>query len=312
MQELEHSEWTRRDRDTPQPQQDPWAPRPLHNTSGLAPAVSKTTWSPVEALLTTRWVLAQDAWKGVTGSGKISYFELDKAVVPRWFGVLVPNGVTSFDKVHIFFHPTPSQAGYKDPDYQGLGKWSNIFHYLSDDFGSQFCAAGTGRVLVMPLMTTSVAGSCGIFPQRWETIVGSMLGMLKAGDMSGSAPAVSITNVVVSSFSSGITYSHHFRGTAKLGGRLAGVIDLNGEVSSFGQYSAMIARPPGRIVKVTQTAATQRQLPALATQNIFPLPHSRWSGPYADVFSKNERIAMLQIHGTIPQTMMFIASQRAG
>jgi hypothetical protein len=91
--------------------------------------------------------------------------------------------------------------------------------------GAQFCAADMDRVLLMPLMTQSAAQDAGVFPQRWEAIASRILGMLKTGDMSGAAPPVTISSVVVSSFSSGIVYSHQFRSRANLGGRLAGVID---------------------------------------------------------------------------------------
>ena len=282
------------------------------NTSGLAATVDQNTWTPNEASLASELVFK---WTGVTGKGKISYFELDEKVVPRWFGILVPDGIISFDKAHIFFHPTPGQvrAGYyDDAQYQGFGNWRNIFHYLSDRMGSQFCAAGMDRVMVMPLMTQGTAESCGIFPQRWESIVSRIFGMLKSGDMSGSAPPASISSVVVSSFSSGITYSHHFRSKANLGSRLAGVIDFDGGISSYSQLSASIRNPPGRVVRMQQMPSTQQMLGVLAARNTFPLAKPRLAGPYKEVFPKNERQALMQIHGTIPQTMMFIAARRAG
>lgn len=104
--------------------------RPLD--PGRATSVESTSWSPVEASLVSDLVFQ---WTDVTGKGTISYFQLDEAVVPRWFGVLVPEGVSSFDKIHLFFHPTPAQAGFQDADYQGLGNWPDIFHYLTDNMG---------------------------------------------------------------------------------------------------------------------------------------------------------------------------------
>src|ERR1700761_1828674 len=64
----------------------------------------------------------------VPGSGNLQFtgawvqvttmlFQLDANVVPNWFGVAIPHGVTDFTKPHIFFHPSPGQAGYKDSDY---------------------------------------------------------------------------------------------------------------------------------------------------------------------------------------------------
>lgn len=283
--------------------------RPMGDTGALAKTVSKNTWTPVEASLSSELVFQ---WSGVSGKGKIAYFELDETVVPRWFGVLIPDGVTSFDKANIFFHPTPGQAGFKDKDYHARANWPEIFHYLSDDMAAQFCAAGTDRVLFMPLMTQGAAEGCGMFPQRWESIVGRILGMLKSGDMTPSAKPASISSVVVSSFSSGITYSHHFRLRAGLGSRLAGVIDFDGAISSYSHHSAAIRSPAGRVVRMQQMPATKAMLGPLAAQNIFPLGSPRWGKPWEGVFSKDPKTALLQIHGTIPQTAMFVAARRAG
>ena len=67
---------------------------------------SMTSLTPVKASLVSDLVFD---WTNVTGKGTISYFQLDEAVVPKWFGVLVPEGVSSFDNIHLFFHPTLAQ-----------------------------------------------------------------------------------------------------------------------------------------------------------------------------------------------------------
>ena len=275
--------------------------RALQGVSGLAASVNANTWSPVESSLVKDMVFQ---WGSVVGSGKILYFELNDNVVPKWFGVLLPSGVTSFEKVHIFFHPTPSQAGFADGNYFNPGAFAGIFHYLSDDFGAQFCAAGTGRAMIMPLMTTGAAASCGVFPQRWESIINQISALMGSGS--------TVNNVVVSSFSSGISYSHQFRHRAGLGARLAGVIDLDGVISSFSSLSSGVTGPSGRVVQVQQTSASPSTLAPLAVKNIFPVPKPRWGGPFANLFSTSPRAALLQIHGSIPQRMMFIASKRAG
>ena len=275
--------------------------RALLGVSGLVPSVSTNTWSPVESSLVRDMVFQ---WGSVAGSGNIHYFELNDNVVPKWFGVLLPNGVTSFEKVHIFFHPTPSQAGFIDGNYFNPGAFTDIFHYLSDDFGAQFCAAGTGRAMIMPLMTTGAAANCGVFPQRWESIINQISALLGSGS--------TVNDVVVSSFSSGIAYSHQFRQRASLGERLAGVIDLDGIISSFRILSSAVTGPAGRVVRVQQTFASPSTLSLLAIKNIFPVPKPRWGGPFANLFSTSPRAAVMQIHGSIPQTMMCVASRRAG
>src|SRR5262249_12877858 len=51
-------------------------------------------------------------------------FEIADKVVPNWFGVAVPSGVEDFTRPHLFFHPTPAQAGYIDSQYPTkAGKW---------------------------------------------------------------------------------------------------------------------------------------------------------------------------------------------
>jgi len=275
---------------------------------GLVTAVSGLHWAPDEASIVTDLVFS---WVGVEGSGKIHYFQLAEQTVPRWFGVLVPDGTTSFDRVHIFFHPTPAQAGHQDANYHGLGSFKDIFHYLSEPMGSQFCGAGTGRVLVMPLMTQAATADCGTFPQRWVNYVGCILGRLATGLPSG-AGFQRVSSVVVSSFSSGIVYSHTFRARANLGSRLAGVIDFDGMISSNSALSTSLTGPAGRVVKAQQSAASESALPSLAAQNIFPLRRERWGGPWAGAFDPNPHTALLQIHGQIPQTMMRLAARRLG
>lgn len=283
--------------------------RKLVDDADLATTVGPDpVWAPDQDSLVTDFVFE---WTGVAGSGSIHYFQLDAPVVPRWFGVLVPDGTTAFDRVHLFFHPTPAQAGYIDGQYQGFGPWRGIFHYLSDAMATQFCAAQTGRVLVMPLFTQSSAADCGLFPQRWPEVLGCILGRLAHGVETG-APFQRVTDVVVSSFSSGITYSHQFRSRANLGGRLAGVIDFDGIISSFSALSQGLTGPSGRVVKVQQSAVTAASVPTLAAANVFPVPQQRWGGPWAGFFNPNPGTAVLEIHGWIPQTMMQIAAQRAG
>src|SRR5688572_24890878 len=59
-------------------------------------------------------------------------YELNRSVVPKWFGVGVPPDLTEFTRPHVFFHPTPGQAHYNDKDYPTLtGKWrANLVGYI--------------------------------------------------------------------------------------------------------------------------------------------------------------------------------------
>lgn len=121
-----------------------------------------------------------------------------------------------------------------------------------------------------------------------------------------------MTDVVVSSFSSGITYSHEFRKRANLGSRLAGVIDFDGVISTYSALSQALTGPAGRVVKVQQSTVSAGTVPSLAAANVFAVPLPRWGGPWDGVFDPNPGTALLQIHGVIPQTMMHVAAHRAG
>jgi hypothetical protein len=269
--------------------------------AGTSKSVESIAWSPLESSFLTESVFK---WTSVGGKGSVFFFELDEEVVPNWFGVLVPNGLTDFSNIHIFFHPTPGQVEghpYKDEAYQAKTNWSGVFHYLSDPFASQFCAANSNQVLIMPLMTQNSAASCGIFPQRWESIVGTILSQIPP-NRSDSKTAVS--SVVVSSFSSGITYSSAFRRGAGLGNRLRGIIDFDGIIST---YKAKSMELPARAVRIWQTGAMGQSIPALAEQKLFPVALPRWQGggPY-----KGVPLTTLQLHGAIPQNMMYIAARQ--
>lgn len=273
--------------------------RPLAPVPGLKDSVPESAWTPVEASLTSEYAFK---WTGVGGSGAISYFELAEHVVPRWYGVLVPAGVINVDRVHLFFHPTPGQAGYVDSNYHQLADWWKIWHYLYDPMGTQFCAAATDRVMIMPLMTSGSAQTCGILPGRWRSIFAEILGRLGPG----AAKPVNVSSLVVSSFSSGISYSHYFRKNGGLGSDLAGVIDFDGTFSQSKHLSAMITQPAGRIIRAHQAPTSAKTVASSAAANLFPVPQPRWKHspwPFANAY---------QIHGLIPQTLMYTAAKRAG
>jgi hypothetical protein len=89
---------------------------PLHNGSGQQHDPARVTVNPdsVPGATPLRFV-GMDV--GVT----TLLFAIEENVVPNWFGVAVPDGVTDFSNANIFFHPTPRQAGYNDADYSTKG-----------------------------------------------------------------------------------------------------------------------------------------------------------------------------------------------
>jgi hypothetical protein len=124
---------------------------------------------------------------------------------PNWFGVAVPDGVTDFTNVVIYFHPTPAQAGYMDPDYpsktnasapQANTYWKELLGYV-DRLGAQLAGAvkhshGTpNQIVIVPLMRnanlngTDNAGhlrqvAAGVLPSQWFYIVSDILKDLPA------------------------------------------------------------------------------------------------------------------------------------
>lgn len=161
-------------------------------------------------------------------------FALNEQVVPNWFGVAVPPGVTDFSKAHIFFHPIPGQAGYLDSDYPTKsGKWPQLFYYM-ERLGYQVdrarqLGATPNQIVIMPFLT-SAATDTGIFPNRWKNIVIDVLTSVRILTGAGGSSLIAISEVTVSSFSVGFVYSESFRQTA------TGIQPLMSQVWDFDGY----------------------------------------------------------------------------
>ena len=117
---------------------------------------------------------------------------------PNWFGVAVPDGLTDFTNVVIYFHPTPNQAGYKDPDYASKSdggdpthtNWKDILGYV-DRLGSQLAGAvkdatppaTPNQIVIVPIMRSfnveggvqGPFGGSGVLPRQWYYIVNDIL-----------------------------------------------------------------------------------------------------------------------------------------
>ena len=113
---------------------------------------------------------------------------------PNWFGVAVPDGITDFTNVVIYFHPTPGQAGYLDSDYASKSNggisthtnWKELLGYV-DRLGGQLAGAvkdsgaTPNQIVIVPLMRNnavdggSAVGASGILPRQWFYIVNDIL-----------------------------------------------------------------------------------------------------------------------------------------
>ena len=144
-------------------------------------------------------------------------FQINQPVVPNWFGVAIPNNSVNFDRPNLFFHPIPAQAGYLDGDYQTkTGKWPELYYYM-ERLGYQVDAAinvyggPPDQIVIMPFLT-STATTSWILPANWYGIVTDILTQAKAAG--GGSGAVTIGELVISSFSAGLFYLNSFRAAA--------------------------------------------------------------------------------------------------
>lgn len=179
----------------------------VHNGTGTSQAVK---WM-VDA--TTVDGTGDLAFFGRTNTITTMLFAIpDPTVVPNWFGVALPSGITDFSRPNIYFHPIPGQnQKYHDSDYPDKkGEWPHLFYYV-ELLGSQLDAAQRNQIVVMPFMTSASANTCGILPDNWRDIITDILTQVRAAVNPGDTSPLSISAVVVGSFSVGIAYSETFR-----------------------------------------------------------------------------------------------------
>jgi hypothetical protein len=139
--------------------------------------------------------------------------------------------------------------------------------------GYQIAGSGRGQVVVMPFLTDA-ATSTGILPANWQDIITDILQAASTQLQPGQPVPASIAQVVVSSFSDGILYSHSFRATgAGLQPLLGEIWDLDGSISTVSQYSADLRH--GQSVPVVQ----YDQNAALGTTS-YHVPWPRWADYY--------------------------------
>jgi hypothetical protein len=119
---------------------------------------------------------------------------------PNWFGVAVPDGITDFANVIIYFHPSPLQAGYFDTDYalksntgnsnqpiQNHTNWKELLGYV-DRLASQlagatkYANATPNQIVILPIMRSAnvvdgeqVSYGPGVLTGQWYYIVNAIL-----------------------------------------------------------------------------------------------------------------------------------------
>jgi hypothetical protein len=231
--------------------------------------VSQRTLDPIDGVHQGTGAQSLNDWVldpvSVAGSGPLAFvkadmrtttllFEIDAPVVPNWFGVAVPSGITSFTDPVLFFHPTPLQAGYVDADYAGKrGKWPELFYYM-DKLGWQVDPAHKDRVVVMPFLTEAAAADTGILAGAWQSILTQILRGTRAAMNADDGSPLSIASIAVASYSAGIVYSDTFRRRAAgLSALLREVWDFDGSFSTNAALSARLQSTAAtRVIKYDQ------------------------------------------------------------
>jgi hypothetical protein len=209
-------------------------------------------------------------------------FEIASPVVPNWFGVAVPSGITSFTDPVLFFHPTPSQAGYVDADYAAkTGKWPELFHYM-DKLGWQVDPAHKDRVVVMPFLTEAATADTGILPEAWQNILTQIMTGVRAAMNADDGSALSLSSVAVASYSAGIVYSEAFRRRAAgLSPLLREIWDFDGSYSTNAALSASLrSTATTRVIQYDQHVGPEG--------SSFHVPVPRWSAFPAGVTKGDE------------------------
>jgi len=248
--------------------------------------VSQRTLDPIEGVHRGTGAHSISDWMidpaSVAGSDPLAFlqgtmqstamlFAIDAPVVPNWFGVSVPSGITSFTDPVLFFHPTPAQAGYVDADYAAkTGKWPELFHYM-DKLAWQVDPAQKDRVVVMPFLTSAAATDTGILPGAWQGLLVQLLTATRAAMGADDGSPLTMTSLAVASYSAGIVYSDTFRRKATgLSPLMREIWDLDGSFSTNAALSL-------KLRSTDATRVTQYDQHAGPGGPSFHVPIPRWS-----------------------------------
>ena len=254
------------------------------------------TWSANRLQVVPASVPGTAALQFVTRPAQVTtrLFAIADKVVPNWFGVAIPSGITDFTKAHVFFHPMPGQAGYKESDYASkAGLWPKLFYYM-ERLGYQLDGAKRGQIVVMPFLTNS-ATNTGIFAANWSDIVTDILTQVRADAGADDGSALALSGLVVSSFSVGIVYSASFRATAPALGPLTEVWDFDGLFSTASTLSRNL------VDTVHYSVIKYDQNPASGVHN-YHVPLPRWTALPTPPKNAN------QVHGRVCDHMFLHAA----
>ena len=161
-----------------------------------------------------KWLLKDDSFStSATGGPAVEFEPQDVAftallyelrdgsnqvpnVAPNWFGVAIPDRITDYRNVILYFHPNPTQPGalYNPVDYNSNNgspektgnngtNWKELFAYV-DRLGNQMAGATKyagavsdgdprNQIVIFPFMQNY--DDVGILPQYWYFIIRDIL-----------------------------------------------------------------------------------------------------------------------------------------
>ena len=212
-----------------------------------------------------------------TGSIQELLFEMRKDGAVYWIGAAVPRGTTEFSKVQVFFHPTVVQGGVThaaDGDYATFrGGWpAHLQRYVAMQGGQ--LAAVRRTPLIVPFMT--MAANTGtaphyMFATKSTETLSAIMTAVRDTVVPGTAHPVQVTQIGVSSFSSGIGAMRLFIQTFN-SGQIVETTDFDGPFIIAEPKT--ITRSPGAVGRVfSQTPPRHPEigyqyLPAAKFRNI--------------------------------------------
>lgn len=225
-------------------------------------------------------------------------FQMRKDGAVYWVGAAVPDGTTDFSQAQVFFHPTVNQNGTvhaAEGDYPTFrGGWSGSLQRYVAMQGGQLAGARL-TPLIVPFMTMAAQSGKApayMFATRPVETLNGILTAVRDAVAPGTAGAVKVKRVGVSSFSSGIGAMRLFIQSFS-GGLIAEVTDFD---------SPFITREPKALTHSSGAVAR------VFTQTPLRNPPPGWVTLPAASFANIRAHQQSGPHGQIGFMMFFTAS----
>jgi hypothetical protein len=191
-------------------------------------------------------------------------FEMRKDGEVYWVGAAIQGGGTDFTKAQVFFHPTVINGGNvhaADRDYPKFtGGWSgSIQRYVRMQGG--LLASVRATPLIVPFMTTASGAGKGpayMFATRPIETLNAILTAFQK-EVTGKSDPVSVAQIAVSSFSSGIHAMRHFIKTYGSSGLIVEATDFDGPLIKGNPR--VLPHAPGAIGRVFSQVPPPRPTP---------------------------------------------------